>query len=238
MRNPIITAIDVPTIKQANTLVDCLGDQTGAFKIGLELFTAAGPEIIRHIRKRGIPVCLDLKYHDIPNTVAAAVRAAIRLDTQMLTIHTSGGLNMMRSAAIAAKETAAQLGLSPPLLLGVSVLTSMDDKDIQSLGIHRPVAVQVRQLIALGMDAGLQGFVCSPQETARLRQTLPPEIKLACPGIRMDDNRPNDQKRTMTPAQALQAGADYLVIGRPICAAPDPPAALERVLQSIQPTNP
>ena len=232
MQNPVIVALDVPTIQQATALIDCIGNQAGAFKVGMELFTAAGPEIIHHIRNRGAAVFLDLKYHDIPNTAAGAVRAAVRLNVQMLTIHLAGGQDMIRAAQTAAQEESASLGIQSPWLLGVSVLTSMNQDDLQQIGIHSPVADQVQNLVSLGIKAGLRGFVCSPQEIVRLRQTLPADAKLVTPGIRTTAAQ-DDQKRTMTPAEALQAGADRLVIGRPICAAPNPVKALENILATL-----
>ena len=233
MQNPVIIALDVPTIQQATALIDCISNQAGAFKVGMELFTAAGPEIIHRIRNRGAAVFLDLKYHDIPNTAAGAVRAAVRLNVQMLTIHLAGGRDMIQAAQTAAQEESASLGIQPPWLLGVSVLTSMNQNDLQQIGIRSPVADQVQNLVSLGIKAGLRGFVCSPQEIVRLRQTLPADAKLVTPGIRMTAAQ-DDQKRTMTPAEAIQAGADRLVIGRPICASPDPVQALERILATIQ----
>ena len=233
MQNPVIVALDVPTIQQATALIDCIGNQASAFKVGMELFTAAGPEIIRRIRNRGASVFLDLKYHDIPNTAAGAVRAAVRLNEQMLTIHLAGGRDMIRAAQTAAQEEAASLGIQPPWLLGVSVLTSMNQDDLQQIGIRSPVADQVQRLVSLGIKAGLRGFVCSPQEIIRLRQTLPADAKLVTPGIRATAAQ-DDQKRTMTPAEALQVGADRLVIGRPICAASNPAKALENILATIQ----
>lgn len=233
MQNPVIVALDVPTIQQAIALIDCIGNQAGAFKVGMELFTAAGPKIIHRIRNRGASVFLDLKYHDIPNTAAGAVRAAVRLNVQMLTIHLAGGRDMIRAAQTAAQEEADSLGIQPPCLLGVSVLTSMNQDDLQQIGIHSPVTDQVQHLVSLGIKAGLRGFVCSPQEIIRLRQTLPTDAKLVTPGIRATAAQ-DDQKRTMTPAEALQAGADRLVIGRPICAATDPAKALENILATIQ----
>ncbi len=232
MQNPVIVALDVPTIQQATALIDCIGNQASAFKVGMELFTAAGPEIIRRIRNRGAAVFLDLKYHDIPNTAAGAVRAAVRLNVQMLTIHLAGGRDMIRASQTAAQEESAALGIQPPWLLGVSVLTSMNQDDLQQIGIRSPVADQVHRLVSLGIKAGLQGFVCSPQEIVRLRQTLPTDAKLVTPGIRTTAAQ-DDQKRTMTPAEALQAGADRLVIGRPICAAPNPAKALENILATF-----
>ena len=233
MQNPVIIALDVPTIQQATDLIDCVGNRAGAFKVGMELFTAAGPEIIRRISNRGAAVFLDLKYHDIPNTVASAVRAAIRLNVQMLTIHLTGGRDMIRAAQTAAQEESAALGIQSPWLLGVSVLTSMNQNDLQQIGIRSPVADQVQRLVSLGLKAGLRGFVCSPQELVRLRQTIPADAKLVTPGIRITAAQ-DDQKRTMTPAEALQAGADRLVVGRPIYAAPNPAKALENILATLQ----
>ncbi|MCS1408580.1 MAG: Orotidine 5'-phosphate decarboxylase [Verrucomicrobia subdivision 3 bacterium] len=237
MQNPIIAALDVPSIDQANTLIDKIGTRVGAFKVGMELFTAAGPEIIRRIRAQGASVFLDLKFHDIPNTVVKALRSAVRLDVQMLTIHTLGGLDMMRAAESAAQEAAAERNIEPPLVLGVSVLTSMDKGDLKQIAIHSSVTDQVQHLVSLGIEGGLRGFVCSPLEITRLRQTIPAEIKLVTPGIRMASDAQGDQKRTLSPVEALQAGADRLVIGRPIYAAADPLEALGRILDSIS-SNP
>ena len=234
MQNPIIAALDVPTPDQAHSLIDQIGTQIGAFKVGMELFTAGGPEIIRRIRAQKADVFLDLKFHDIPNTVAKAVASAVRLDVQMLTIHTHGGSTMMKAAEIAAQETASQLDKAPPLVLGVSVLTSMDQTDLEEIGIRDTVADQVEKVVELGTTAGLRGFVCSPLEIERLRTIIPPETKLVTPGIRMATDAKGDQKRTKSPAEALQSGADYLVIGRPIYGAPNPSDALKRILESIQ----
>lgn len=233
MQNPIIAALDVPSVKQAHILIDQIGEQVGAFKVGMELFTAAGPEIINRIRERNASVFLDLKFHDIPNTVAKAVASAVRLDVQMLTIHTHGGLTMMKAAETAAQEAAAILGRTAPLVLGVSVLTSMDQSDLQEIGIQDPVADQVAKVVELGVEAGLRGFVCSPLEIERLRSIIPKDTKLVTPGIRMATDEKGDQKRTKSPQEALQSGADYLVIGRPIYGAPDPSEALNRILESI-----
>ncbi|MBT5709222.1 MAG: orotidine-5'-phosphate decarboxylase [Verrucomicrobia bacterium] len=233
MQNPIIAALDVPSVDQAHSLIDQIGDQVGAFKVGMELFTAAGPEIIGRIRERNASVFLDLKFHDIPNTVAKAVASAVRLDVQMLTIHTHGGLTMMKAAETAAQETATKLGRTAPLVLGVSVLTSMDQSDLEEIGIQDTVPDQVAKVVNLGVNAGLRGFVCSPLEIERLRSMIPKGTKLVTPGIRMASDDKGDQKRTKSPQEALQSGADYLVIGRPIYGAPDPSGALTRILESI-----
>lgn len=237
MHNPIIAALDVATIEQAKGLIDQIGDQVGAFKVGMELFTTAGPDIITHIRKSGASVFLDLKFHDIPNTVAKAVAAAVRWDIQMLTIHTHGGLAMMKGAETAAQEIAAELGRPAPLVLGVSVLTSMDEADLAQLGIRNTVGDQVQRVVTLGVKAGLRGFVCSPLEIERLRAIIPEGTKLITPGIRTASDSKGDQKRTKSPAEALAAGADYLVIGRPIYAAPEPRVAVQNILDSIGETS-
>jgi orotidine-5'-phosphate decarboxylase len=231
MRNPIIVALDVPTAEAALALARQLAPVVGAFKIGGELFTSAGPDIVRQIRALGAPIFLDLKFHDIPNTVAKAVAAATRLDVQMLTIHTGGGLEMMRAAETAAQQTAQQSGRQPPLVLGVTVLTSLDNRALGEIGYEANAAKQVERLAGLAMRAGLRGLVCSPLEIAALRERLPEKVQLVTPGIRTGSEKTDDQKRTLTPREAMAAGADWLVIGRPIYAAPDPRAAAEKILE-------
>ncbi len=233
MRNPIIVALDVPSAARAVELAALLATDAGAFKIGKELFTSAGPDVVARMRASGAAVFLDLKFHDIPNTVARAVAAAVRLDVQMLTIHTSGGLAMMQAAEAAARDAAAELGRPAPMVLGVTVLTSLDDAALAEVGIPRAAADQVEHLALLAARAGLRGLVCSPQELPRLRKVLPREMQLVTPGIRPAGADPGDQKRTLTPAEALQAGADWMVIGRPICAAPDPRAACRQIRESL-----
>ena len=233
-QNPIIAALDVPTVEQALKLAQQLAPAVGAFKIGKELFTSAGPDIVRRVRDTGASVFLDLKFHDIPNTVAKAIAAAVRLDVQMLTIHASGGSEMMRAAEQAAQQTAAQLGHTAPLVLGVTVLTSQDSNTLAELGGETDVAKQVERLALLAAKSGLRGLVCSPLEIAALRRILPPEIQLVTPGIRTGAEKADDQKRTLTPREAIQAGASWLVIGRPITAAADPRAAAESILNSLR----
>jgi orotidine-5'-phosphate decarboxylase len=233
-RNPIIVALDVSHPDAALELARRLAPVVGAFKIGKELFVSAGPDIVRRIREAGGSVFLDLKFHDIPNTVAKAVEAAVRLDVQMLTIHTSGGLAMMQAAQRAAEEAALRTGKTQPLVLGVTVLTSLNTNDLAEVGVPHDVGAQVERLASLAARAGLGGLVCSPLEITRLRQFLPAAMQLVTPGIRPADSPADDQKRTLTPAEALAAGANWLVIGRPICAAPDPRAAAEKILASLQ----
>jgi orotidine-5'-phosphate decarboxylase len=233
MRNPIIAALDVPTAEQALKLAEEIASVVGAFKIGSELFTAAGPDIVKKIRATGASVFLDLKFHDIPNTVAKAVISAVQLDVQMLTVHTSGGFEMLKAAEQAAEEVAWKLGRTPPLVLGVTVLTSLDIAALREIGLDVNVDYQVRRLATVATKAGLRGLVCSPQEVAKLRQTIPPAMQLITPGIRTGAEIADDQKRTLTPKEAIQAGANWLVIGRPIYAAENPRAAVEKILESL-----
>ena len=233
MRNPIIAALDVPTAEHAWQLAEQIAPAVGAFKIGSELFTAAGPDIVKKIRATGASVFLDLKFHDIPNTVAKSVIAAVQLDVQMLTVHTSGGFEMLKAAEQAAEEVAWKLGRIPPLVLGVTVLTSLDIATLREIGLDVNVEYQVRRLATVATKAGLRGLVCSPQEVAKLRQTIPPAMQLVTPGIRTGAEMADDQKRTLTPREAIQAGANWLVIGRPIYAAENPRAAAEKILESI-----
>jgi orotidine-5'-phosphate decarboxylase len=234
MQNPIIAALDVPTAEQALKLAEKIAPAVGAFKIGGELFTSAGPDIVKKIRATGAAVFLDLKFHDIPNTVAKAVASATRLDVQMLTVHTSGGLEMMRAAEKSAQETANQAGLNAPLVLGVTVLTSHDNSTLAEIGLQSNVGQQVDRLANLAVKAGLRGLVCSPLEITDLREMLPAHIQLVTPGIRTGAEKSDDQKRSLTPREAIQAGANWLVIGRPIYAAENPRAAAEKILQSLQ----
>jgi len=233
MQNPVIVALDVPRAEAALELAAQLAPVTGAFKIGSELFTSAGPDIVARVRATGAAVFLDLKFHDIPNTVAKSVAAATRLDVQMLTIHTGGGLAMMQAAEEAAQQTARQMGREAPLVLGVTVLTSMDSNTLSEVGAQANVGHQVERLAELAVRAGLRGLVCSPLEITALRQMLPSKIQLVTPGIRTGKEKADDQKRTLTPREALDAGANWLVIGRPIYAAENPRVAAEEILKSL-----
>jgi len=233
MRNPIIVALDVPNAERAVDLAKRLKPYIGAVKIGSELFTAEGPAIVRALRADRVPVFLDLKYHDIPNTVSRAVEAAVRLDVQMLTVHTSGGLEMMRAAKQAANRAASELHRSPPIILGVTVLTSFNDTGLAQVGVNSNVADQVQRLGRLAVQAELAGLVCSPIEIALVRAIAPPGFQIVTPGIRPPGAPPDDQMRTRTPAEAIAAGATWLVIGRPIVSAPDPCAAARGILESL-----
>lgn len=247
MKNPILVALDVSSGETALRLAKRLAPCVGGFKVGKELFTRGGPEIVRELRAMGGTVFLDLKFHDIPNTVSRAVQAAAELDVQMLTVHTSGGQEMMRAAAEAAGPSTAAgtvtesgSGSAPaaasgsgPLILGVTVLTSLDRHGLHEVGVEDDVAGQVERLALLAVRSGLRGLVCSPLEITALRQMLPADMTLVTPGIRPDTAGGDDQKRTLTPREAIDAGADWLVIGRPIIAAPDPLAAAERILGGL-----
>jgi len=234
MRNPIIVALDVPTAAKAQELAKQLAPVVGAFKIGSELFTSAGPDIVRLIRDTGAAVFLDLKFHDIPNTVAKAVASAVRLDIQMLTVHTSGGVEMLKAAEQAAEETAWETGHAPPLVLGVTILTSLDSRALSEIGFDPNVARQVRRLANMATSAGLRGLVCSPLEVAELRQSLPRSTQLVTPGVRLETRPDDDQKRTLSAREAIASGANWLVIGRPVYAAENPRAAAEKILESLK----
>jgi orotidine-5'-phosphate decarboxylase len=233
MQNPIIVALDVPNTDVAWSLARELAPVAGAFKVGNELFTAAGPDIVKRIRDTGAVVFLDLKFHDIPNTVAKGVASAVRLDVQMLTVHASGGKAMMEAAEKSAQETAKSLGRPTPLVLGVTVLTSMAGNELNEIGCQLDVGRQVGHLAGLAVQAGLRGLVCSPLEIVDLRAFIPHEMQLVTPGIRAGTDKLDDQKRTLTAAEARAAGANWLVIGRPITSAKNPRAAAEQILASL-----
>jgi len=228
----IIIALDVENTVQAEAVVAKLVSAR-LFKVGLELFTAEGPAVIAKLQGLGKDVFLDLKLHDIPNTVAGAVRSASRHSVRMMTIHASGGREMMARAAEEARRSAASAGRPGPVLLGVTVLTSLKGDDLAEVGMHSQVQEQVLRLAGLAKQAGLDGVVCSPQEIEALRKEFGRELVIVTPGIRPAWAAAQDQKRIMTPAEAVAKGADYLVIGRPVTAAPDPEEAFRRVLEEI-----
>ena len=221
--------------QKALKLAEELAPLIGAFKVGKQLFISSGPDVVRKLRATGAKVFLDLKLNDIPNTVAKAVISATDLGVQMTTVHASGGTEMLAAAENAAHEQAAMIRAEAPLVLGVTVLTSMDDKNLAELGIGGSVQEQVLRLAKLATNAGLRGLVCSPQEIKMLRAELGGTIQLVTPGIRPEWSQANDQKRTMTPAEAIQAGANWLVIGRPITSAAEPKSAAIRILHTINP---
>ena len=233
----IIIALDVQTQEEGFALVSRLKDAR-TFKVGLELFTAEGPALFRKLKALRKDIFLDLKLHDIPNTVAGAVRSAIKHGVQMMTIHTSGGREMMARAAEAAKG-AAEAGKGPrPILLGVTVLTSLKGAEMEEVGMGSDVASQVLRLAGLAKTAGLDGVVCSPQEIEVLRKEYGRDLIIVTPGIRPVWAAAQDQKRIMTPAEAVGKGADYLVIGRPITGAPSPNEAFLRVVAELDQSRP
>jgi orotidine-5'-phosphate decarboxylase len=227
----IFVAIDRATREAAAADLARLGEDGYAVKLGLEFFVAQGPDGVRDVAGAR-PLFLDLKLHDIPNTVAGGVRAAAACRPLFLTIHASGGRAMMRAASDAAKES----GAARPALLGITVLTSLDANDLDQVGQRGAVGDQAERLALLARESGLDGVVCSPHEIARLRSACGPGFKLVVPGIRPAWAEAGDQKRIMTPAEAVALGADHLVIGRPITQAPDPKAALARILAEIGPS--
>lgn len=227
-RNPLCCALDRPDLDGALELARALAGEVGVLKLGLEFFAANGPEGVAAVASTGAPVFLDLKFHDIPNTVAGAVAAACRLPVRMLTLHVSGGRAMLEAAVRARDSSAARR----PLLLGVTVLTSLDESDLHLLGIGRGTTAQVTALAELALDAGLDGLVCSPAEVAVLRRRFGREPLLVVPGIRPAPGA-DDQKRTMDPRAAVELGADLLVVGRPLTAAPDPVAAARDILRAV-----
>ncbi|MDR2463620.1 MAG: orotidine-5'-phosphate decarboxylase [Verrucomicrobiales bacterium] len=222
----LILALDVSDANEALAWVRRCHDKIACFKIGLQLFTAQGPDFVREVRKTGAKVFLDLKLHDIPNTVAKAVESVCRLDIQFLTIHTLGGHDMMEAAVRAVSLSAPQT-----TLLGITVLTSHNNDDLDDLGFDHTTTGQSLLLAKLAKSAGLRGLVCSPQEVALLRKELGADFTLVTPGVRPVGAAVNDQSRVATPAEALANGSSHLVIGRPILHAPDPEAALESILR-------
>jgi orotidine-5'-phosphate decarboxylase len=225
----LILALDVPTREAAAPILRQLHGQLRWVKIGLQMFTAYGPDYVREVAGLGFNIFLDLKLHDIPNTVAKAVESLAPLPIQMLTLHCAGGSEMMRAALAAQQKHNPQL-----LLLGVTVLTSMDSPGLQEIGVTAPSAEQVTRLGQLAATAGLRGLVCSPLEVALLRQQLPAAMQLITPGIRpAHEAGTDDQKRVMTPANAAQAGSSYIVVGRPILQAADPAAAARAILAEL-----
>ena len=227
--SPVIVALDFPAADEALALATRLDPARCRVKVGKELFTRAGPAVVEKLVGQGFEVFLDLKYHDIPNTVAAACAAAADLGVWMINLHALGGRRMMA----AARERLEALGSGRPRLIAVTILTSMGEADLAEVGLSGTPENNVRRLAALAQESGLDGVVCSPREAADLRAALGGEFLLVTPGVRPAGASLDDQKRVMTPAQAMAAGASHLVIGRPITAAPDPLAALETILDEL-----
>jgi len=224
-RDRLIVALDFSTQKEALRMVEAVGDDITFFKIGLRLYTAAGPEVVRTIAATGAKIFLDLKLHDIPSTVSGAVTAAGQLGVQMLTLHLSGGLKMIEAALVARR--------SDLILLGVTVLTSFDEEALHEIGIASSIEEHVQSLAELGLGKGLDGVIASPHEIQMLRSHFGKNIKIVTPGVRPSWSQADDQKRFMTPREALEADADYLVIGRPITQHKNPREAVRKILDEI-----
>ncbi|GAB1058020.1 orotidine-5'-phosphate decarboxylase [Shewanella algae] len=226
---PIVVALDFDNKFKALQLIDKLDPSMCRLKVGKEMFTLFGPQLVKEIHDRGFDLFLDLKFHDIPNTVAKAVTAAAEMGVWMVNVHASGGLAMME----AARRALLPYGDNAPLLIAVTVLTSMSDDELKLIGVEGSAEDQVRRLARLTQKAGLDGVVCSARESSMLKAELGADFKLVTPGIRPAGSDAGDQKRIMTPAEAMAAGSDYLVIGRPITQAADPLATLQAIHQSL-----
>ena len=232
-RNPIICALDMVDIDLTIAMTDRIRPHVGAVKLGLEFFTANGARGVQHISALGVPIFLDLKFHDIPNTVGKAIRATAGINTFMITVHTSGGQAMLKRAIEASDEVAQLTGKERPLIIGVTLLTSLDQNDVGMLGYKDALPDQVKRLADLAQYTGLDGVVCSPYEISALRQQCGDDFNLVVPGIRPESADANDQKRVMTPQEALKKGASYLVVGRPITQAQKPEKAAKDIYSSL-----
>ena len=231
----IIFALDVSSLDEARKFVRLLKNRTGFFKVGLELFTAFGKEAVRAVQAEGGRIFLDLKFHDIPNTVSRAAEEAVKLGVDMLNLHAAGGTEMMRETADRCRKLAEKLNRPKPILLAVTILTSLDEKNLKEVGLMGPVTERVVGLAQLAQQAGIDGVVASPQEIVPIRQKCGPQFVIVTPGIRPGfvETGKDDQKRVLTAREAVSAGADYIVVGRPVRLAPDPAAAMDQVIAEI-----
>ncbi|MEW5289236.1 orotidine-5'-phosphate decarboxylase [Erwinia papayae] len=228
--SPILVALDYADRDEAMAFVDRIDPRSCRLKVGKEMFTLFGPQLVKDLQQRGFDLFLDLKFHDIPNTTAHAIAAAAELGVWMVNVHASGGARMMD----AAREALMPFGNDAPLLIAVTVLTSMDAEDLRGIGIDATPGDHAQRLASLSHQCGLDGVVCSAQEAARFRRTLGTDFRLVTPGIRPKGSEAGDQRRIMTPQEAKEAGVDYMVIGRPITQAADPAVALADILKSLQ----
>ena len=229
----LIVALDVDTREKALSLVDKLKKDVRVFKIGSELFTFCGPEIVEDVRKKGCGVFLDLKFHDIPNTVAKSAAAAVRLGAFMFNVHALGGQDMMKKCAEAVREEAKKLKIAKPKVIAVTILTSMDENNLKKIGIFDNMETQVLKLAQLAKDSGLDGVVASPSEVKPIRKNLGKDFLIITPGVRPSWAAMGDQKRVATPKEAIDNGASFIVVGRPIIEAADPVEAAKRILEEI-----
>lgn len=234
MRERLIVALDVDTLAQATDLVRLLGKEVGMFKIGKQLFTHAGPQAVRLIQELGGEIFLDLKFHDIPNTVAKAAIEATRLGVKMFNVHASGSLEMMRTTEKEVRRVCRQEKRRKPIMLAVTVLTSLNQDDLQRVGVERKVADQVVRLALLTKEAGMDGVVASPHEVADIRAACGRRFVIVTPGIRPSETDRDDQQRVMTPAEAVRAGVDYIVVGRPIIEAKNPVVAAREIITEME----
>ncbi|HEX4486656.1 MAG TPA: orotidine-5'-phosphate decarboxylase [Terriglobales bacterium] len=226
-RERLIVALDVSSSAAARQIVSAVGESASLYKVGMQLYTAEGPQVVRDLVAAGRKVFLDLKYHDIPNTVASAVKEAVALKVSMLTVHAGGGSKMLKAAADAARS-------NPDLIiLAVTVLTSMDGPDLSEIGLPSDVFAQVSRLATLAVKAGCKGIVSSAKEVAELRRQLGPDVALVTPGVRPAGASHGDQARVVTPAQAIASGASHIVVGRPITEAADPAAAARAIVEEM-----
>ena len=232
-KDKIIFALDVEHFREAQHWVNLLKDRVGLFKVGKQLFTHAGPKVIDMIRQKGQRVFLDLKFHDIPNTVSKAGEEATKHNVTMFNLHALGGFEMMKKTVEASRAMAKSLAIPRPLILAVTILTSMDEDILKEVGIQCPLLEEVGRLAFLSMKAGVDGVVASPQEIGNIRERCGEKFLIVTPGIRHPSDKKDDQKRTLTPKEAITAGANYLVIGRPIKEAKDPIEAIQKIIEDI-----
>ena len=231
----VIFALDVPTLEEARKFVRLLKGRTGFFKVGLELHTAYGKEAVKAVQEEGGRIFLDLKFHDIPNTVSRAAEEAVKLGVDMFNLHASGGTEMVRETVERCRKTAEKMNRRAPIILAVTILTSMDIENLREIGMAGPVEERVVGLAALAQKAGVDGVVASPREIASIRRRCGENFVIVTPGIRpVFEAGKDDQKRVMTAREAISAGASYIVVGRPVRLAPDPVAAMDQVLEEIQ----
>lgn len=232
-KEKIIFALDVEHFTEAQRWVNLLKNHVGLFKVGKQLFTHAGPKVVDMIRQKGQKVFLDLKFHDIPNTVVKAGEEATKLNVTMFNLHALGGFEMMKKTVEASRAVAKGLNIPKPIILAVTILTSMDEGTLKEVGIQGPLVEEVSRLALLAHRAGVDGVVASPQEIRIIRERCGDKFIIATPGIRSPTDKKDDQKRTLTPKEAILAGANYLVIGRPIKEAKDPIEAVQKIIEDI-----